>query len=75
MDRRAEAPWTCQVLELIASHPGTRAAALAVHTPWATPRFKTQVRKLKSLGLTVSLETGYRLSDRGAQALERLSAA
>jgi hypothetical protein len=32
--------------------------------------FKANVRKLKSLGLTVSLEVGYRLSPRGRALLE-----
>jgi ribosomal protein S19E (S16A) len=34
--------------------------------------FKTDVRKLKELGLTESLEVGYRLSPRGQALLERL---
>jgi ribosomal protein S19E (S16A) len=34
--------------------------------------FKTDVRKLKELGLTESLEVGYRLSPRGRALLERL---
>ncbi len=36
-------------------------------------RFKTNVRKLKGLGLTESLEVGYRLSPRGEAVLEFLS--
>jgi hypothetical protein len=35
-------------------------------------RFKTNVRKLKELGLTESLEVGYRLSPRGKTGIERL---
>jgi hypothetical protein len=34
--------------------------------------FKTDVRKLKELGLTESLEVGYRLSPRGRALLARL---
>lgn len=34
--------------------------------------FKRNVRKLKSLGLTESLEVGYRLSPRGKLFLDRL---
>jgi hypothetical protein len=34
--------------------------------------FKSRVRKLKALGLTVSLDTGYRLSPRGESVLERI---
>ena len=36
--------------------------------------FKTDVRKLKELGLTESLEIGYRLSPRGRALLEGLDA-
>jgi hypothetical protein len=34
--------------------------------------FKLNVRKLKALGLTESLEVGYRLSRRGAALLDEL---
>ena len=34
--------------------------------------FKLNVRKLKALGLTESLEVGYRLSPRGKSLLHRL---
>ncbi len=34
---------------------------------WETPVFKANVRKLKRLGLTQSLETGYSLTDLGEQ--------
>ena len=37
--------------------------------------FKTDVRKLKELGLTESLEVGYRLSPRGRTVLSRLESA
>lgn len=37
--------------------------------------FKTDVRKLKALGLTESLEVGYRLSPRGTALLDTLGAA
>jgi ribosomal protein S19E (S16A) len=35
-------------------------------------RFKARVRQLKELGLTESLEVGYRLSPRGRALLRRL---
>jgi len=35
-------------------------------------KFKQDVRKLKSLGLTISLEAGYKLSVRGASYLAAL---
>jgi hypothetical protein len=61
-----EGPWTRTVLELIESAPGTRAADLAARLERETLPFKRDVRKLKELGLTESLEVGYRLSPRGA---------
>jgi Mn-dependent DtxR family transcriptional regulator len=42
-----------------------RAADLAKHLGRDRKSFKTDVRKLKELGLTESLEVGYRLSPRG----------
>ncbi|MFD0469133.1 hypothetical protein ACFQ0B_13075 [Nonomuraea thailandensis] len=58
-------PWALRTLELIAERPGVRAADLAPEVGQELPRFKLNVRKLKELGLTISLETGYRLSPRG----------
>lgn len=58
-------PWTAGVLGLIAAHPGRRAPDLAAMCGRATQPFKTDVRKLKELGLTESLEVGYRISPRG----------
>ncbi|HUP14944.1 MAG TPA: hypothetical protein VM848_02650 [Acidimicrobiia bacterium] len=58
-------PWTIAVLEMIESHPGRRAPDLAAHFGRETQPFKTDVRKLKNLGLTLSLKVGYRLSPRG----------
>jgi DNA-binding IclR family transcriptional regulator len=58
-------PWTLRFLTLIAERPGVRAPDLAASVGWETPAFKRSVRKLKELGLTESLEVGYRLSPRG----------
>ena len=58
-------PWTLAVLEMIERHPGRRAPDLAAHFGRETESFKTDVRKLKNLGLTLSLRIGYRLSPRG----------
>ncbi|MEO1058104.1 MAG: MarR family transcriptional regulator [Actinomycetota bacterium] len=58
-------PWTHQVLGEIAAHPGDRSADLAVRLGVDQPVLKRRVRQLKELGLTESLETGYRLSPRG----------
>jgi len=66
MDARSVAgAWTRQTLSLIGERPGVRAADLAASVGRETLPFKTDVRKLKNLGLTESLEVGYRLSPRG----------
>jgi hypothetical protein len=65
-------PWTATVLALIAARPGVRAPDLAAGLGRETAPFKRDVRKLKELGLTVSLEVGYRLSPRGEVVLRRL---
>jgi hypothetical protein len=58
-------PWTREVLGLIRDRPATRAADLAGVLGRETASFKVDVRKLKNLGLTESLDVGYRLSPRG----------
>ncbi|MHA6781276.1 winged helix-turn-helix domain-containing protein [Pseudonocardia saturnea] len=58
-------PWTTTVLRLIAENPGVRAPDLAERLGRETQPFKRDVRKLKELGLTESLEVGYRISPRG----------
>ncbi len=58
-------PWTDAVLRLIGASPGVRAPDLAASLGRETQPFKRDVRKLKELGLTESLEVGYRLSPRG----------
>jgi len=64
-------PWTRATLGAIAEHPGLRAPDLAAAFGRETLAFKRDVRKLKELGLTESLEVGYRLSPRGAAFLKR----
>jgi hypothetical protein len=66
-------PWTTTVLRLIAERPAVRAPDLAASLGRETQPFKTDVRKLKEMGLTESLEVGYRLSPRGRTALARLT--
>jgi hypothetical protein len=58
-------PWTRETLGLIAENPGMRAEDLAAMADRDKMPFKLDVRKLKELGLTESLRTGYRLSPRG----------
>jgi hypothetical protein len=65
MDAAAEAPWTRSVLRQIADQPGVVSTVLAEAAGQERLSFKTRVRRLKALGLTESLEVGYRLSPRG----------
>ena len=58
-------PWTRELLRLIAERPGVRAPDLAASLGRETLPFKRDVRKLKELGLTVSLAVGYEISHRG----------
>ena len=72
LDRgRRTGPWTREILRLIASRPGVRAPDLAESLGRDTRPFKADVRKLKELGLTNSLEVGYELSPRGRAYMER----
>jgi len=66
----AEGPWTRRTLEVIRLHPGVRAGDLCKLVDQTLDRFKPNVRKLKNLGLTESLEIGYRLSPRGIEFLK-----
>jgi hypothetical protein len=57
--------WTREYLRLIAANEAVRAPDLAARVGLDVPRFKRRVRRLKGLGLTLSLDVGYRLSPRG----------
>lgn len=74
----ARHPWTAETLDLIAENPGVRAPDLAARLSREALPFKANVRKLKALGLTISLDVGYRLSPRGealrARRLQRAAA-
>jgi hypothetical protein len=65
-------PWTRSTLRLIQKYPGVVSTVLAKHAGQERPAFKINVRKLKELGLTESLGTGYRLSPRGDVVLRSL---
>jgi hypothetical protein len=66
-------PWTYDVLRAIEKHPAVRAPDLAKSFGRETQPFKLDVRKLKNLGLTISLKVGYRLSPRGEEYLRRVA--
>jgi hypothetical protein len=53
------------ILRQIAVQQGVVSMVLAAEAQCARPEYKRRVRALKELGLTVSLEVGYRLSARG----------
>ncbi|AYY12791.1 hypothetical protein EF847_08765 [Actinobacteria bacterium YIM 96077] len=57
--------WTRDTLRLIGEHPARRAGDLAAMMGRERDDFKADVRKLKNLGLTESLDIGYQLSPRG----------
>jgi hypothetical protein len=58
--------WTRHTLAAIDEQPGVRAGDLAPKLGWQDlHEFKLHVRKLKELGLTISLPVGYELSPRG----------
>lgn len=65
-------PWTVETLRLIALNPGVVSTELASRLGRERFELKEDIRKLKRLGLTISLERGYRLSPRGRAVLDRL---
>ena len=74
MDRTSKrGPWTRSYLEVIQSMPATYSGLLANYLGLSQDEFKPWVRKLKALGLTESLEVGYRLSPRGEKVLAAMS--
>jgi len=72
MDVRSRRPWVRKTLDQIEAHPATVSHQLAAAIGFDTPPFKANVRKLKKLGLTISLERGYELSPRGQAVLVHL---
>jgi zona occludens toxin (predicted ATPase) len=68
------AAWTRATLGAIAVQPGRRAAEVAALVGRDIAAFKPDVRKLKALGLTESLEVGYRLTPRGHAVVAALTA-
>jgi hypothetical protein len=71
-DRGVRGPWTRAFLRMIADQPHVRAPDLAASIGWETKPFKEHVRKLKTLGLTISHSPGYELSPRGRALLDAL---
>jgi hypothetical protein len=63
-------PWGTDYLRAIAERPEVRADELAASFGIEKRVFKPRVRRLKELGLTISLSPGYRLSPRGEAFLD-----
>jgi hypothetical protein len=61
--------WALPYLRLIDELPGTVSTELAARAGVERLVFKQRVRRLKALGLTESLEVGYRISPRGRTVL------
>ena len=73
LDTRSPAgPWTGRVLAAIEAQPGVVSRTLSERLDCDRDWLKPQVRKLKNLGLTVSLATGYELSPRGRVVLSHI---
>jgi hypothetical protein len=66
-------PWTSAVLALVDRRPGQPAGELAAEAGMHKRLFKRRVRSLREMGLTESLETGYRLSPRGRRYLDKVA--
>lgn len=64
--------WTRTVLQTIERYPKVAATTLADHTGFEKDWLKTNIRKLKNLGLTISHQPGYELSPRGKVVLRHL---
>ena len=70
--RSIHGPWVTNFLSVVSMNPAVLAATLASSLELERKWFKAHMRKLKELGLTESLEIGYRISPRGEVVLKRL---
>jgi hypothetical protein len=66
-------PWTLRALQLIEENPGVVSRELAPEMGMDRADFKLNVRKLKALGLTLSLTVGYELTELGLSYLDSVS--
>jgi len=69
---RRSGPWTRQILEWIRDHPAVVSTELAALLGREVAPMKADIRRLKALGLTISLPVGYQLSPRGEAYLRSL---
>jgi hypothetical protein len=70
IDAACQTPWTTSYRHLIDDQPAIVSRVPAPQVDADLALFKRRVRQLKELGLTESLEVGYRLSPRGRVVLE-----
>ena len=70
--RSRNGKWTASAMAAINSHPGIPASKLASEIGCNKDWLKTNVQKLKNLGLTISHKVGYSLSPRGIRVFEQL---
>lgn len=64
--------WTQRILEIVDIEPGKYAIEYATKLGYEKEWFKLNIRKLKNLGLTVSLKNGYEISPRGRSILKEI---
>lgn len=69
----AKGPWTMKTLRLIEKNPRVAARILAEKLGREKLDLKTDIRKLKRLGLTQSFEVGYEVSPRGRAYLKKVT--
>jgi hypothetical protein len=68
--RSARGPWTRDLLRRIGDAPGLVSTEIAAALDRPRADLKADVRKLKALGLTESLEVGYRLTALGSAVVD-----
>ncbi|MEO1011325.1 MAG: hypothetical protein AAFX53_08475 [Bacteroidota bacterium] len=64
--------WTLKILDMVDADPGKYAVEYATRLGYEKEWFKPNIRKLKNLGLTISLPDGYTISPRGKVVLKAL---
>ena len=69
--RSSHGAWSWDTLRAIGDNPALRSTELAEGLNRERYDLKADIRKLKALGLTISLGTGYELSPRGQALLDR----
>ena len=65
--------WTSKILKAVYKEPGKYAIEYATELGYEKEWFKLNIRKLKNLGLTISLSDGYEISPRGKIILEKIT--